>query len=39
MRKFRSCHFAFGVNLDRPNHPSTVSYPIDQLPNRKLRIA
>jgi hypothetical protein len=27
------------VNLDRPNHPSTVSYPIDQLLNRKLRIA
>jgi hypothetical protein len=27
------------VNLDRPNHPSTVSYPIDQLPTRKLRIA
>ena len=27
------------VNLDRPDHPSTVSYPIDQLPNRKLRIA
>jgi len=27
------------VNLDRPDHPSTVSYPIDRLPNRQLRIA
>jgi hypothetical protein len=27
------------VNLDRPNDFSTVSYPIDQLPNRKLLIA
>jgi hypothetical protein len=30
---------SFRVNLDRPNHPLIVSYPIDQLPNRKLPIA